>query len=106
MSLWLFQRNIQSNAESLQKVKSRSGLPLTGKVLFIDAHETGNNSADADDHFTYFNRHVIASSAHTFIDDTKILELLPLTEKAWHVQFQKLWITSCLAMTQMIEQSE
>ncbi|ALC82163.1 hypothetical protein AM592_11630 [Bacillus gobiensis] len=72
-----------------RKGKSRSGLPLTGKVLFIVAHETGNNSADADAHFKYFNRHVTASSAHAFIDDTKILEILPLNEKAWHVQYQK-----------------
>lgn len=62
---------------------SRPGTGLTGP-LFIVAHETANNSADADDHFAYFNNSQPSASAHTFIDDGKILEIIPLNEKAYH----------------------
>lgn len=67
---------------------SRSGQKLN-RVLFVVSHETANNTADADDHFRYFNRHPSSSSAHTFIDDNKILEIIPLDEKAWHVNYNK-----------------
>jgi N-acetylmuramoyl-L-alanine amidase len=69
----------------IKKGKSRSGLKLVkGKPTFIVSHETANNSADADAHFNYFNNHQPSASAHTFIDDKKILEIVPLDEKAWH----------------------
>lgn len=67
---------------------ARSGLKLD-KVRFLVAHETANNSADADAHQRYFNGINFSASAHTFIDDDKILEIIPLDEKAWHVQYQK-----------------
>lgn len=62
---------------------ARSGEKLTGP-LFIVSHETANNSADAEDHFNYFNNSQPSASAHTFIDDGEILEIIPLDEKAWH----------------------
>ncbi len=68
--------------------KSRSGQKIN-KVLFVVNHETANNNADADDHYRYFNRNGISASAHTFIDDKKILEIIPLDEKAWHVNYNK-----------------
>ncbi|WP_224768210.1 N-acetylmuramoyl-L-alanine amidase [Metabacillus idriensis] len=45
------------------------------------------NTADADDHFNYFNYQQPKASAHTFIDDKKILEIVPLNEKAWHTLY-------------------
>jgi N-acetylmuramoyl-L-alanine amidase CwlA len=70
----------------ISKGRSRSGEKLVGGTPdFLVAHETANNTADADDHYKYFNRHVISASAHTFIDDSKILEINTVDEKAWHV---------------------
>lgn len=66
------------NARSRQKLSS---------VRFIVSHETANNGADADNHYHFFNRINNQTSAHTFIDDQKILEIIPLDEKAWHVRY-------------------
>ncbi|WP_199689933.1 MULTISPECIES: peptidoglycan recognition family protein [Clostridia] len=57
-------------------------------VQFLVAHETANNNADADAHYNYFQSITFEASAHTFIDDTKILEIIPPYEKAWHVQYK------------------
>ena len=74
----------------IRKGKSRSGKKLTtGKPKFIVAHETANSTTGADGHFNYFNNTQPEASAHTFIDAIKILEIIPLDEKAWHVQYQK-----------------
>ncbi len=67
---------------------ARSKEPIK-KVLFLVGHETANNSADADDHQRYFDGIDYYASAHTFIDDGKILEIIPLDEKAWHVNYGK-----------------
>lgn len=67
---------------------ARSGQKIN-KVLFLVAHETANPKADADDHFNYFNNTQPKASAHTFIDDTKILEIVPLNEKAFHVWYDR-----------------
>jgi N-acetyl-anhydromuramyl-L-alanine amidase AmpD len=66
--------------------KARSGQKLVngGDPSYSVAHETANNSADALDHFDYFNDHQPEASAHTFIDAIRILEIIPLNEKAWH----------------------
>ncbi|MFS0560151.1 N-acetylmuramoyl-L-alanine amidase [Terribacillus sp. 179-K 1B1 HS] len=60
-----------------------------GKPSFIVDHETANNSADAEAHYRYFQGTKIAASAHTFIDADTILEIIPLDEVAYHVQYQK-----------------
>ncbi|MEK4328895.1 peptidoglycan recognition family protein [Paenibacillus sp. FSL R7-0312] len=67
---------------------------VTGTPGFLVAHDTGNPGATADNHFEYFqtllNRSV---SAQVFIDDKKILEIIPTgtgtdpAEKAWHVLY-------------------
>lgn len=66
----------------------------TGTPAFFVAHDTGNPGATADNHFKYFNTQTDRSaSAHVFIDDTKILEIIPTgtgpdpAEKAWHVRY-------------------
>ncbi|MEK3771085.1 peptidoglycan recognition family protein [Paenibacillus sp. FSL R5-0887] len=73
----------------------RPGTRLTsGTPGFLVAHDTGNPGATADNHFTYFqNLKDRSASAQTFIDDKKILEIIPTgtgpdpAEKAWHVLY-------------------
>ncbi|NUU58981.1 peptidoglycan recognition protein family protein [Paenibacillus agri] len=73
----------------------RPGTRLTsGTPGFLVAHDTGNPGATANNHFTYFqNLKDRSASAQTFIDDTKILEIIPTgtgpdpAEKAWHVLY-------------------
>lgn len=60
-----------------------------GKPSFLVSHETANNSADAEAHYRYFQGTNMAASAHAFIDDKTILEIIPLDEVAYHVQYQK-----------------
>jgi N-acetylmuramoyl-L-alanine amidase len=66
--------------------KSRSGNRLTS-VRGIVAHDTGNEGSTAHNNRDYFNNHQPSASAHTFIDDQYILEIVPLNEKAWHVRY-------------------
>lgn len=66
--------------------KARSRSKLNGP-RFLVAHETANNNAGADGHYNYFQGITFQASAHTFIDDKKILEIIPTNEKAWHVQY-------------------
>jgi N-acetylmuramoyl-L-alanine amidase len=68
--------------------KARSGKQID-KVKFIVAHDTGNEGSTAYQNRKYFNDHQPAASAHTFIDDKYILEIIPIYEKAWHVHYQK-----------------
>ncbi|MFC7560275.1 N-acetylmuramoyl-L-alanine amidase family protein [Paenibacillus farraposensis] len=73
----------------------RPGTRLTsGNPVFLVAHDTDNPGASADNHYDYFNNLVDRSaSAQTFIDDKKILEIIPAgtgpdpAEKAWHVLY-------------------
>lgn len=67
---------------------SRSGQKMD-KVRFIVSHSTGNPGSTAYGNRNYFDRSQPSSSAHTFIDDQYILEIIPLSEKAWHVQYNK-----------------
>lgn len=66
----------------------------TGSPAFFVAHDTGNPGASADNHWTYFQRQTDrTASAQVFIDDTKILEIIPAgtgpdpAEMAWHVLY-------------------
>jgi N-acetylmuramoyl-L-alanine amidase len=65
---------------------ARSGQDIED-VRFIVAHDTGNPGSDANDNRDYFDVHQPSASAHTFIDDSDILEIVPLSEKAWHVRY-------------------
>ena len=67
---------------------------VSGTPGFLVAHDTGNPGATADKHFEYFQDLVNRSaSAQVFIDDKKILEIIPTgtgtdpAEKAWHVLY-------------------
>ncbi len=73
----------------------RPGLRLvSGEPGFFVAHDSGNPGATAENHFKYFQNLVRRSaSAHVFIDDKQILEIIPTgtgsdkAEKAWHVLY-------------------
>ncbi|KAA0547581.1 hypothetical protein FZW96_12095 [Bacillus sp. BGMRC 2118] len=67
---------------------ARSGQKLL-RVGFIVAHDTGNPGSTAYNNRNYFNNQQPSASAQTFIDDKYILEIIPIYEKAWHVQYQK-----------------
>jgi N-acetylmuramoyl-L-alanine amidase len=64
---------------------SRPGTKI-GSVRFIVSHDTGNPGSSAYANRNYFDRVQPSASAHTFIDDRYILEIIPLTEKAYHVR--------------------
>jgi N-acetylmuramoyl-L-alanine amidase len=66
---------------------ARSGEKLE-EVKFIVSHSTGNPGSTAYENRNYFNNHQPSASAHTFIDDRYILEIIPLNEKAWHVLYR------------------
>jgi N-acetylmuramoyl-L-alanine amidase len=67
---------------------ARSGQKLE-KVKFIVSHATGNPGSTAYANRNYLNNRQPSASAHTFIDDRYILEIIPLDEKAWHVLYSK-----------------
>ncbi|WP_416729192.1 N-acetylmuramoyl-L-alanine amidase family protein [Fictibacillus sp. JL2B1089] len=67
---------------------ARPGTPLEGP-LFGVAHDIGNGGSTARQNMLYFNNHQPNASAHVFIDDKEILVIIPLNEKAYHVQYQK-----------------
>lgn len=76
----------QITRDYIKKGNARSGQPLVGgKPRFIVAHDIGNGASTAYNNRSYFNNHQPSASAHTFIDDKYNLEIIPLTEKAWHV---------------------
>jgi N-acetylmuramoyl-L-alanine amidase len=72
----------------------RSGKKID-KVLFVVAHDTGNDGSTAENNVNYYinSANQIEASAHIFVDDKKIIECIPaLTgepEKAWHVLYNK-----------------
>lgn len=78
-----------------KRANVRPGTRLTtGVPAFFVAHDTGNPGAGAENHFKYFNTQTDReASAHVFIDDEKILEIIPTgtstepAEKAWHVRY-------------------
>ena len=62
------------------------GVTITPQFIVI--HETDNTSvgANADAHFKYWNTYDKAnSSVHFVVDDAKVIQLLELNQKAWHV---------------------
>jgi N-acetylmuramoyl-L-alanine amidase len=56
------------------------------KPEFIVLHDTGNYNigANAEMHYQYFNSGDKQSSAHIFVDDKQILQLVEIRDKSWH----------------------
>ncbi|WP_242142638.1 MULTISPECIES: N-acetylmuramoyl-L-alanine amidase family protein [unclassified Bacillus cereus group] len=65
---------------------SRPGIRLS-KVRFIVSHDTGNPGSNAIGNRDYFHEIQPKASAHTFIDDKTILEIIPIDEVAYHVRY-------------------
>lgn len=62
------------------------GVTITPKYIVL--HETGNTSkgANADAHFKYWDTNDTAqASAHFVVDDTRVIQLLELNKRAWHI---------------------
>jgi len=57
------------------------------KIKYIVIHDTGNKGkgANAESHFIYFNGGNRNASAHYFVDDKEILQLVEDINTAWHV---------------------
>lgn len=73
-------------ADYIDKGNARSGQKINN-VQFIVSHDTGNPGSTAYGNRNYFQNTQPSASAHTFIDDRYILEIIPLNEKAWHVRY-------------------
>lgn len=56
------------------------------KIEYIVVHDTGNTSkgAGAKNHYYYFDRDYRGASAHYFVDDSNIIELVDPHLVAWH----------------------
>lgn len=57
----------------------------TNKPRFIVVHDTGNETAGALNHFKYFNGGNRGASAHYFIDQDNIIQIIRDEDSAWHV---------------------
>lgn len=64
-------------------VKGRGGK----RIEYIVIHDTGNNKplATAIAHFNYFNGGNRQASAHYFVDEKEILQIIEDSNTAWHV---------------------
>jgi N-acetylmuramoyl-L-alanine amidase len=58
----------------------------TNKPKYIVIHDTGNTSkgANTDAHFNYFNGGNRNASAHFFVDNKKVLQVVEIKDSAWH----------------------
>ncbi|MFX3624752.1 MAG: N-acetylmuramoyl-L-alanine amidase family protein [Ectobacillus sp.] len=65
---------------------SRPGIRVP-KRAFIVSHDTGNPGSNAIGNRDFFEQNQPKSSAHTFIDDKRIIEIIPLDEVAYHVRY-------------------
>lgn len=66
----------------------RSGIKI-GAIKFIVAHDTANDGTSALTNVNYYitSANVEQASAHAFVDAGGVIECIPQTEKAWHVQY-------------------
>lgn len=57
------------------------------KIKYIVIHDTGNpnKGADAENHYKYFNSKYVGASAHYFVDEKQILQVINDEDTAWHV---------------------
>lgn len=76
---------VQINKKLIKQnfVKGRGGK----KIEYIVIHDTGNENplAHAIAHYNYFNNNKLSSSAHYFIDEKQILQIIEDSDTAWHV---------------------
>ena len=74
--------NINKKLVKYNFVKGRSGQ----QIKYIVIHDTGNQSptATAAAHFNYFNGGNRQASAHYFVDEKEILQIIEDSDTAWH----------------------
>lgn len=89
-----FRMKYKVNKDYIQTGKRRSGIEFTPNFGVL--HDTGNPGSTARNNQRYFNstpNDPTSASAHAFIDDKEILEIIPLTtgkpEKAFHVRYER-----------------
>lgn len=72
--------DIKKKLVNYNYTKGRTG------VKYIVIHDTGNNSAgaDADAHYRYFGGGDRQASAHYFVDDHEIVQIIDDQNAAWH----------------------
>ncbi|MBM7662365.1 peptidoglycan hydrolase-like protein with peptidoglycan-binding domain [Bacillus mesophilus] len=70
----------------IDRGNSRPGTS-NNSIQFIVSHDTGNAGSTAYANRNYFDSVQPSASAHTFIDDNYILEIIPLDEIAYHVRY-------------------
>lgn len=56
------------------------------EIKYIVIHDTGNinTGANAEAHYNYFNNNNLDRSAHYFIDDKEIIQIIEDKNRAWH----------------------
>jgi N-acetylmuramoyl-L-alanine amidase len=60
--------------------------PYENNPMYIVVHDTGNRKvgANAQMHFDYFNSADRQASAHFFVDDLQILQVVEIEDESWH----------------------
>jgi N-acetylmuramoyl-L-alanine amidase len=60
--------------------------PDANTPVYIVVHDTGNfrNGANAEMHYKYFNEGDKQASAHFFVDETQVLQVIEIKDKSWH----------------------
>ena len=71
---------ISIDQQYINNNRSHQSLSPTGIVI----HDTCDEGGTAQNNRDYFNRVYVASSAHYFVDWTKVIQTVPNTEVAWH----------------------
>ena len=79
---------IQITQKLLPISKRRSGKKILG-ISWITSHNTGNINSTAQGNADYFikSANETEASAHYFVDDKNIIQVIPDDERAWHVRY-------------------
>jgi len=67
-----------------QQFISRNRSYVTFKPIGMVLHSTATLNATAQNEHDYFNNNNVGDNAHGFVDDVRIIQTLPWTEKGWH----------------------
>ena len=68
-------------------IKFNTSIRGTEKIKYIVIHDTGNVKigADAENHYKYFSGGDRQASAHYFVDDKQVLQIIEDDKASWHV---------------------
>ena len=83
----IWQEKEKSSVDIIQKPANPSNYggsrPLSS-IRYIVIHYTGNNGDTAAGNGNYFQKNVVKTSAHYFVDSTTIVQSVPDSRIAWH----------------------